>query len=284
MQLMARFGLGLMLVWQAGCTNARFYRIPTNLPWPDEWVAGKRTPTHLEIALAGSTIAWHRSLDPDLLADEIDALLYPKPAVRHYTRIDFAVPERKADRDRKTIPIVEVKIDAALLPVSTDLPPFQANWSDKPFDEAMEMFSVRFGRKIEVAQEAEPPDVISAKFKDVDPRLAFAQLLLDCDLFFLPTVSAPQVHRSFEYTSKAEFLRALQTTAKQIETAIEMNAPITIVPFAQWLHEHPEPQRVVWQLDTQDDDAPPQPVSLSLSSEPAIAKKQLARTLPDRIK
>ena len=70
----------------------------------------------------------------------------------------------------------------------------------------------------------------------------------------------------------------------QIEAAVDLNAPVTIIRFAQWLRDNPEPPRFVWQLDDRKYEASPKRVSLSLSSDPALAKRQLARTIGQRIK
>lgn len=232
-----------------GCGDSRFYRIPVNTPWPDEWASGPRLPAEAELALADKTIKWHLQIEPERLTREVDDMLNLMPAVRHFTRLDFARPRK--NRNRRLIPVVEVKIDAVLLPASSMSTPVSIEWTEEPFGERLAELAGRFGREIVISDEFSEaiPETVSATFGTVDPRLAFARLLLEHDLFFEPVVWAPRQIRSYEYVSRADFLAAVRKAADEVEALVPSDDPLRILPFARWLANNPEPPRVIWQLD-----------------------------------
>ena len=271
----------LVSAWAvAGCADARYYKIPANQPWPDEWVAGLRNPGFRELALSARTIQWHRRMDPLVLAAHVDGLLRNRPALYYYRRIDYAPNVRRENDEARSIPVVEVKLNATFLAMAKP-PPMTAEWSDRPFTEVLQELSQTLNKTIHLAEGVSTSATINRYVRNKDPRCVLAELLLDHDLFFEPVLTAVHDIRSFEYQSEAMFLGALRKAASDIEAAYPNGGLLTIVKFEDWLRENRGPRRVIWQVDEQGE---PRPVSLNLSPDPSEAKFHLRRILRDKIR
>jgi len=271
----------LSLAVTGGCADARFYKIPANQPWPDEWVAGERNPAYRKLALSPKTIEWHQQIDPLALASRVDDMLRNRPPVYYYQRVDYAPQLRNEEDESRSLPIVEVKLDATFLAMPKPPALLTVEWVERPFAEVLSELSSALGKTIEVADGVTVPTMVTRYVREEDPRRVLAELLLDHDLFFEPVVSAAQEIRSFEFRSEVMFLGALRKAANDIEAAYPNGGPLTVVNFSDWLRENRGVRRVIWQIDEKGE---PQPVSLNLSNDPEQAKIHLRQILRDKIR
>jgi hypothetical protein len=274
-----------MLVVLSGCAFDVQYRVKTSQPWPDEWASGPRVPYDRIVQLTGPTVDWHRKAKWDVIAADITRLLIPRPDLYGFTRTGVA--QRQGDgSSSEALPYLEVKIGPCFFDLSKPPPKVTVHYQETPFSQAMSDLMGRVGRSYLISPDVADRRPITAHLTDLDWRETVVRVMLEANVFVEPVWYNPVSLRSYEYGSQSEFITAVRQAIDNMRSP-EPEAPLTIVPWEQWVR-HNQAYQLRYDADLRSrmvgQQFGPPPGTAILSSDLAIAKKQILYALPFQLK
>ncbi|MBN1344561.1 MAG: hypothetical protein JXQ73_17860 [Phycisphaerae bacterium] len=272
------------LVGLTGCAGGSQYRVKTSQPWPDEWISGVRAPYERIVQLTGKTVAWHRKANWQGIEVQIVQMLRRRPDLYGFVRT--GVGQSLEGLDQSTgLRYLEVKVGPCFFDFATQPPKVTIDYKNKPFKEAMADLMGRVQRSYLLSPAVADRPPITAHLINLDWREAAVRLLLDADVFVEPVWYNPISLRSFEYEDQNELMSAVRSVMDGMRNPTP-EAPLTIVPWEQWvLNNRAYQLRYDASLrarPTTQQLGPP-PGTAILSSDLAIAKKQVLYGLPHQL-
>jgi len=273
-----------MLGW-GGCALEGQYRVKTCQPWPDEWASGPRIPYDRMILFTAPTVEWHRKANWTSISTEITRMLLPRRDLYGFSRTGVAQP-MTAGANEQALYYFEVKVGPCFFDFAQQPPRVAIDYQDKPFALAMADLMQRANRSYLISSDVGERKTVTARMTDVDWREAAVRVMLDANVFVEPVWYNPVSVRSYEYASQAEFLAAVRQAVDNMKNPTP-DGPLTIVPWDQWVR-HNRAYQVHYDLDLRSRSAVqqfgPPPGTAILSSDLAIAKKQVLYALPHQLK
>lgn len=268
-----------------GCAGGDRFRVKAGQPWPDEWVSGIRTPYERLIQVSNKTVDWHRKLRTTSLEGRLVAMLAERADLYGFVRTGVAQPQGATDLV-KGLRYIEIKIAPCFF-VFRELPPkVSLKVDDKPFKQVMADLMGRVDRSYLISPDLADKPKITARLMNLDWREAAVRLMLDCDVFVEPVWYNPVSLRSYEYESQRDFLGAVRRVIDSLRNPTP-DTPLTIVPWNQWVANNRAYQlrfdAALRARPTTQQYGPP-PGTAILSSDLAIAKKQILYALPYQIR
>jgi hypothetical protein len=263
------------------------YRVKTSQPWPDEWASGPRIPYDRVVQLTASTIEWHRKASWNAVNTEVTRLMMPRRDLYGFTRTGVAQPTAggAGQLESGSLQYLEVKAGPCFFDL-VRAPRVTLDYQDKPFSQAMSDLMGRIGRSYLISPDVADRRSVTAHLADLDWREAVVRVLLEANVFVEPIWYNPVSIRSYEYGTQAEFLAAVKQAIENLRNPAP-DIPLTIVPWEQWVrHNRAYQLRYDAELRARVTSQPfgPPPGTAILSSELAIAKKQIIYALPYQLK
>jgi len=282
--------IGWMLVVSvfSGCAFDAQYRVKTSQPWPDEWASGPRIPYDRVVQLTAPTVEWHRKANWSSIGNEIARLLASRRDLYGFTRtgVAQATSSMTGQQEAASLQYLEVKVGPCFFDFTRPPPRVSIDYENKPFSQAMADLMGRAGRNYLISPDLADRRPITAHLANVDWREAAVRVMLDANVFVEPVWYNPVSLRSYEYGSQPEFLAAVKQAIENMRNpSAEM--PLTIVPWDQWVgHNRAYQIRYDLGLRSQSTSQPlgPPAGAAILSSDLAIAKKQIIYALPFQLK
>jgi hypothetical protein len=266
-----------------GCIVSTQYRVKASQPWPDEWVSGARVPYTRLVQLDQKTVEWHRKANWGTLESQITSMLSQRRDLYGFVRGGRA--ESPTDDASPGLRYLEVKVGPCFFDFERDPPAVTLNYENTPFKEVVADLMKRAGRSYVISPRVSKKPAITGHLVDLDWREAAVRIMLEADVFVEPVWYNPVALRSYEYTTQGEFVAAVRQLMETMGST-SPGAPLTIVPWAQWVKNN-----VAYQLrydaalrarPTSQQFGPP-PGTAILSSDLAVAKKQVLYALPYQI-
>jgi len=273
------------LTGPSGCAVDVAYRIKMSQPWPDEWASGPRIPYDRITQLTSETVEWHRKANWTAVAGDVTRLLIPRRDLYGFTRTGVARPVEGAGSS-EGLSYLEVKIGPCFFDLSKPPPRVTLHYQDEPFSQAMADLMGRVGRSYLISPDVADRRPITAHLVDLDWREAAVRVMLEANVFVEPVWYNPVSLRSYEYPSQADFLAAVRQAIDNMRNP-SPDAPLTIVPWEQWVRNNRAYQmRYDAELRSRTSATVfgPPPGTAILSSDLAIAKKQILYALPHQLK
>ncbi len=275
----------MLAVAGVGCAAGDRFRVKASQPWPDEWVSGVRTPYERLIHVSVKTVEWHRKLRTASLEGRLVAMLAERHDLYGFVRTGVAQPQNPSDLV-KGMRYIEIKIAPSFFEFRKTPPKVTLDYEAKPFKEVMADLMGRVGRSYLISPELDDQPKITAHLVGLDWREAAVRLMLDCDVFVEPVWYNPVSLRSYEYVSQRDFLAAVRRVIESLDNPAP-ETPLTIVPWEQWVENNRAYQlrfdASLRARPTTQQYGPP-PGTAILSSDLAIAKKQILYALPYQIR
>jgi hypothetical protein len=216
-----------------GCAGPREYAIPMNLPWPDEWAAGPRTPDRRVVLVGEPTELWHRNTSMSELRARVEKLGHEYPAALLLTRTGFATRAGRPQDGQRALEYLEVRVCALPLPRSRVIEPQDWDFAGRLLLECVLRCAAAMGVEIEpgptVSALTPLPDSVRAK----SPAQALGYLLLRADLYFEPALVGARVLRSYEYRTRQAFVLAVEMCLQEVQEA-QPKGPYRVVTLRDW--------------------------------------------------
>lgn len=268
------------LLMACGCALGTQFRVKTSQPWPDEWISGARVPYTRLIQLDESTVAWHSKANWQGIETNVVDMLKKRRDLYGFVRSGRA--ESLAAEGSPGLHYLEVKVGPCFFDFDRPPPTVTVDYQKRPLQEVIADLMNRVGRSYVISPQVSERQAITAHLVGLDWRQATVQIMLEADVFVEPVWYNPVSLRSYEYTSQAAFLDAIRDVMASMMSP-STRSPLTIVPWAQWVRNNAAYQlrydAALRARPTSQQLGPP-PGTAILSSDLAIAKKQILYALP----
>lgn len=219
-----------------GCAAPVPYHVKTNVPWPDQWIAGPRAPYSRQLFVSAETVAWHRDTDPERMAAAAERKLSTLPSVFGFVRIDYARQQEDPTRpDKKALPFVEVRVVPVWF-LAREGTTVGALDESTTFRDAVEGLA-RAMRRTVAWFDSEGLNDRCGPVPGGDPRSVLMHLLLERDLFVRCETGPPSVLRSLEFRDERAFATAIGVAAKHAAARYN-DGPMEVVPLHEWIVDY----------------------------------------------
>jgi hypothetical protein len=219
-----------------GCGSPVSYHVKTNVPWPDQWIAGPRAPYSRELSVAAETVRWHRRTDVNRLAVDVEQKLAAKSSIFGFARVDYARRRPDPSRpDRDALPFVEVRVVPVWL-LANGKSQSAALDASAGLRDAIEALARPMGRTV-TWPDSERLSDRCGPVAEGDARAVLLRVLLERDLFVRCDSGPPDVVRSLEFRSEREFVNAIEAAARQSASRRD-DGPIEIMHLREWIIDY----------------------------------------------
>lgn len=220
----------------SGCGSPVSYHVKTNVPWPDQWVAGPRAPYSRELSVAAETVRWHQRTDVNRLAADVERKLAARSSIFGFARVDYARRRPDPSRpDRDALAFVEVRIVPVWL-LTKGKPQGVAIDASMELRDAVAALARPMGRAVTWPDGAGLSQRCGSVV-DGDARARLLRLLLERDLFVRCDSGPPDVIRSLEFRNERDFVNAIETAARQ-SASRQDDGPIAIMHLRAWIIDY----------------------------------------------